>query len=70
VKKAMGFYPRPDVDGAGTQVVSQAGALRVGSAVVDPDPGLGAAEPDRDVRGHAWVTLEHGDPVRVGPGTW
>jgi hypothetical protein len=27
VKKATGFYPRPDVDGAGTQVVSQAGAL-------------------------------------------
>ena len=21
------------------------------------------------VRGHAWVTLEHGDPVQVGPGS-
>ena len=27
MKKATGFYPCPDVDGAGTQVVSQAGAL-------------------------------------------
>jgi hypothetical protein len=27
VKKVIGFYPCPDVDAAGTQVVSQAGSV-------------------------------------------
>ena len=27
MKKAIGFYPRPDVDTTGSQVVSQAGAV-------------------------------------------
>jgi hypothetical protein len=34
VKKAIGFYPSPDLDTAGTQVVSPAGAVLLTEAIV------------------------------------
>jgi hypothetical protein len=47
VKKATGFYPRPDVNAAGTQVVSQTGAVLLTEtiAAVGLDVTLPAAMP-------------------------
>jgi hypothetical protein len=41
VKKAIGLYPRPDVDTAGTQVVSHAGTVVLTEAITKV--GLGHA---------------------------
>jgi Transposase DDE domain group 1 len=72
VKKATGFYPCPDVDGAGTQVVSQAGALlltgTIAAAGLDRalSTGLQAWRPRLAVHDPAKVLLDLALGLAVG----
>jgi len=61
VKKATGFYPCPDVDGAGTQVVSQAGALLLTGTIATV--GLDRALSTALQAWQAWLAVH--DPAKV-----